>query len=361
MMEAFSLAFGNCKSFASYGTAVTSCSITLYIFKGATMQKRQLRDLSVSVLGLGCMGMSESYGPSNDDESISTIHRFLDLGGNFIDTADTYGPFKNEELIAKAIIGRRESVVLATKFGNERGNDGSFKGVNGRPEYVRAACDASLQRLGVEFIDLYYQHRVDRTVPVEETWGALKELVEAGKVRHLGISEASATTIERANSVHPITAVQSEWSLWSRDIETNGVLAKVRELGIGFVPYSPLGRGFLTGAMKSFDDLAPNDRRRTHPRFKEENFAKNFEIVAAVKALADQRGVTTAQLALAWVLAQGEDIVPIPGTRKVSRLEENIAAIDIVLTAQDRAELEAAAPIGVAAGDRYPDMSAVNV
>lgn len=325
------------------------------------MQKRNLRDLSVSALGLGCMGMSEFYGPSNDEESISTIHRFLDLGGNFIDTADTYGPFKNEVLIGKAITGRRESVVLATKFGNERGADGSLKGINGRPEYVRAACDASLQRLGIEYIDLYYQHRVDRTVPVEETWGAMKELVAAGKVRHLGISEASAATIERANSIYPVTALQSEWSLWSRDIETNGVLAKVRELGIGFVPYSPLGRGFLTGAMKSINDLAVDDRRRTQPRFSEENFAHNFQIVATVKALADKKKVTAAQLALAWVLAKGDDIVPIPGTRKISRLEENLAAIDIELTTEDIAALDAAAPIGTTAGDRYPDMSTVNV
>ena len=325
------------------------------------MQKRNLRDLSVSALGLGCMGMSEFYGPTNDEDSIATIHRFLDLGGNFIDTADMYGPFKNEVLVGQAIAARRSDAILATKFGNERGTDGSFKGVNGRPEYVRAACDASLARLGVEFIDLYYQHRVDRNVPIEETWGALKELVVAGKVRHLGISEASAATIERANAVHPVTAVQSEWSLWSRDIETNGVLAKVRELGIGFVPYSPLGRGFLTGAVTSLNDLAADDRRRTYPRFKEENFAHNFEIVAAVQALADKKQITAAQLALAWVLGQGDDIVPIPGTRKISRLEENLAAIEIVLTAQDRAALDAIAPIGVTAGDRYPDMSSVNV
>jgi aryl-alcohol dehydrogenase-like predicted oxidoreductase len=325
------------------------------------MEHRNLRDLSVSALGLGCMGMSEFYGPSNDEDSIATIRRFLDLGGNFIDTADMYGPFKNEVLVGKAIASRRSDVVLATKFGNERGVDGSFKGVNGRPEYVRAACDSSLQRLGVESIDLYYQHRVDRNVPIEETWGAMKELVEAGKVRYLGISEASAATIERANTVHPVTAVQSEWSLWTREIETNGVLAKVRELGIGFVPYSPLGRGFLTGAVKSLDDLAADDRRRTYPRFKEENFAQNFEIVDAVRAIAEQKQVTPAQLALAWVLAKGNDIVPIPGTRKVSRLEENLAALDIVLTAEDLAALDAAAPIGLTAGDRYPDMSTVNV
>ena len=325
------------------------------------MQIRTLRDLSVSALGLGCMGMSEFYGPSDDAESTATIHRFLDLGGNLLDTADMYGPFKNEVLVGKAIASRRSDVILATKFGNERGLDGSFKGVNGKPEYVRAACDASLQRLGVDYIDLYYQHRVDRTVPIEETWGALAELVAAGKVRHLGISEASAATIEKANAIHPITAVQSEWSLWTREIETNGVLAKVRELGIGFVPYSPLGRGFLTGAVTSLDDLAADDRRRTYPRFKEENFAKNFEIVAAVKKLAEEKNVSAAQLALAGVLAQGNDIVPIPGTRKVSRVEENIAALEITLSDSDLATLDAAAPIGATSGDRYPDMSTVNV
>ena len=307
------------------------------------------------------MGMSEFYGPTNDEESIATIHRFLDLGGNFIDTADMYGPFKNEVLVGKAISGRRSEVVLATKFGNERGSDGSFKGVNGRPEYVRAACDASLQRLGVDYIDLYYQHRVDRNVPIEETWGALKELVEAGKVRHLGISEASAATIERANAVHPITAVQSEWSLWTREIETNGVLAKVRKLGIGFVPYSPLGRGFLTGVVTSLDSLAADDRRRTYPRFKDENFARNYAIVDAVKLIADRLTITPAQLALAWVLAQGEDVVPIPGTRKISRLEENLASLDITLSAADMQALNEAAPIGIAQGERYPDMSTVNV
>lgn len=324
------------------------------------MEMRQLRDLSVSALGLGCMGMSEFYGPTNDAESVTTIHRFLELGGNFIDTADMYGPFKNEILVGKAIAGRRDRVVLATKFGNERGGDGSFKGVNGRPEYLRAACDSSLQRLGVDHIDLYYQHRVDSSVPIEETWGALKELVNSGKVKHLGISEASASTIERANAVHPITAVQSEWSLWTREIEINGVLDKVRELGIGFVPYSPLGRGFLTGAVTSIDELAADDRRRTYPRFKEENFARNFEIVDAIKKLAIEKNATAAQLALAWLLAQGADIVPIPGTRKISRLEENLASLEIHLSAADLAALNTAAPIGATAGDRYPDMSTVN-
>ena len=324
------------------------------------MEMRQLRDLSVSALGLGCMGMSEFYGPTNDAESVTTIHRFLELGGNFIDTADMYGPFKNEILVGKAIAGRRDRVVLATKFGNERGGDGSFKGVNGRPEYLRSACDSSLQRLGVDHIDLYYQHRVDSSVPIEETWGALKELVNSGKVKHLGISEASASTIERANAVHPITAVQSEWSLWTREIEINGVLDKVRELGIGFVPYSPLGRGFLTGAVTSIDELAADDRRRTYPRFKEENFARNFEIVDAIKKLAIEKNATAAQLALAWLLAQGADIVPIPGTRKISRLEENLGSLEIHLSAADLAALNTAAPIGATAGDRYPDMSTVN-
>ena len=325
------------------------------------MQMRKLGQLQVSALGLGCMGMSEFYGPQDDAASTATIHRYLELGGNFLDTSDMYGPFKNEILVGKAIAGTRSDVILATKFGNERGTNGSFKGVNGRPEYVKAACDASLTRLGVDYIDLYYQHRVDRTVPVEETWGALKELVEAGKVRYLGISEASAATIRKAHAVHPITAVQSEWSLWTRDPETNGVLEVIRELGIGFVPYSPLGRGFLTGAIKSLDDLDPADRRRTYPRFKEENFAKNFEIVDAVKAIAEAKSATPAQLALAWVLAQGNDIVPIPGTRSVSRLEENLAALDIELTQADLEALTAAAPIGITAGERYPDMSTVNV
>ena len=306
------------------------------------------------------MGMSEFYGPGDEASSIATIHRFLELGGTFLDTADMYGPFTNEVLVGKAIAGKRDQVILATKYGNERGEDGSWKGINGRPEYVKAACDASLKRLGVDYIDLYYQHRVDRNTPIEETWGAMKELVDAGKVRHLGISEASAATIRKAHSVHTITAVQTELSLWTRDVEANDVLATVRELGIGFVPYSPLGRGFLTGAITSLDDLAADDRRRTYPRFQGENFESNFAIVDAVKAIADTKGVTPAQLALAWVLAQGNDIVPIPGTRKVSRLEENLAALDITLSDTEITALNSAAPIGITSGERYPDMSSVN-
>ena len=305
------------------------------------------------------MGMSEFYGPRDDADSIAVIHRFLDFGGNLIDTADMYGPFTNEELVGRAIAGRRDQVVLATKFGNERFADGTRR-INGSPEYVVKACNDSLKRLNVDHIDLYYQHRVDRSVPIEETWGALKQLVEAGKVRHLGISEASAETIRRANSVHPITALQTEWSLWCRDVEANGILATVNELGIGFVPYSPLGRGFLTGAITSIDDLTPDDSRRTHPRFKGDNFSQNLKIVAAVKEMADKKGVTPAQLALAWLLAQGENIVPIPGTRKISRLEENLGSLDITLENSDVDTLNEIAPIGVTAGDRYADMSAIN-
>ena len=323
------------------------------------MKFRKLRDLNVSSLGLGCMGMSEFYGPRDDTDSIAVILRFLDLGGNLIDTADMYGPFTNEELVGKAITGRREEVVLATKFGNERFADGTRR-INGSPEYVIKACNDSLKRLNVDHIDLYYQHRVDRSVPVEETWGALKQLVDAGKVRHLGISEASAETIRRAHAVHPITALQSEWSLWTRDIEANGILATVQELGIGFVPYSPLGRGFLTGAITTIDDLAADDTRRTHPRFKGDNFSQNLKIVTAVKDMAGRKGVTPAQLALAWLLARGENIVPIPGTRKISRLEENLAAVEITLDNSDVETLNAIAPIGVTVGDRYADMSSIN-
>jgi aryl-alcohol dehydrogenase-like predicted oxidoreductase len=318
-------------------------------------------ELTVSAEGLGCMGMSEFYGDGDDEESIRTIHRALDLGVNFLDTADMYGPFTNEELVGRAIAGRRDEVVLATKFGNERRPDGSRVGVNGRPDYVRAACDASLARLGVEVIDLYYQHRVDPSTPVEDTWGALHELVEAGKVRFLGISEAAPDTIRRAHGVHRMTAVQSEYSLWTRDPEDNGVLDTVRELGIGFVAYSPLGRGFLSGQIRTIDDLAPDDFRRHNPRFQGENFERNLQLVDRVREIAAEKGVTPSQLALAWVLHQGDDIVPIPGTKRVRYLEENVAAVDIELTAEELARLDEAAPAGATAGDRYADMSPIHV
>jgi aryl-alcohol dehydrogenase-like predicted oxidoreductase len=306
------------------------------------------------------MGMSEFYGATDDAQSIATIHRALDLGVNFLDTADMYGPFTNEQLVGRAIRGRRDEVVLATKFGNERNPDGSWVGINGRPEYVRQACDASLQRLGVDHIDLYYQHRVDATTPIEDTVGAMAELVRAGKVRHLGLSEAAPATIRKAHATHPITALQTEYSLWSREPE-DGILPAVRELGIGFVAYSPIGRGFLSGRIKSIDDLEPNDYRRNNPRFKGENFQRNLDLVERIEALARQKGITPAQLALAWVLAQGEDIVPIPGSRRIPHLEENAAAADIELTPSDLAMINDAAPVGVAEGDRYPDMSRVNL
>jgi len=326
------------------------------------MQKRKLgQGLEVSAEGLGCMGMSDFYGVRDEDAAIKTIHHALDRGINFLDTADMYGPFTNEILVGRAIKSRRENVIVATKFGNERDETGKFVGINGHPDYVRKACDASLKRLNVEYIDLYYQHRVDKRVPIEDTWGALKGLVESGKVRHLGISEAAPETIRKAHAVHPITAVQTEWSLWSRDVEDNGVLATVRELGIGFVAYSPLGRGFLSGQIRSVDDLDVGDVRRTHPRFQGENFAKNLELVDRVREIASKKNITPSQLALAWVLAQGKDVVPIPGTKKIKYLDENIGALDVELSAADLELIDAAAPKGGTAGDRYANMSNVNI
>ncbi len=322
------------------------------------MQLRKLghSPLKISTLGLGCMGMSEFYGPQSEEESIATIHRALDLGVNFLDTADVYGRGANEELVGRALRGRREQAVLATKFANVRDSEGRFAGINGRPEYVRQACDASLRRLGIDTIDLYYQHRVDRSVPIEDTVGAMSRLIEAGKVRFLGLSEAAPSTIRRAHATHPISALQTEYSLWTRDPEDE-ILPLCKELGITFVAYSPLGRGFLTGRFKRFEDFAPDDWRRSSPRFQGENFDRNLELVRRVEQLAAKKSSKPSQLALAWVVAQGEGIVPIPGTASRAHLEENVAALDLVLSAQELAELDEAAPHGSAVGDRYPEMA----
>ena len=316
--------------------------------------------LEVSALGLGCMGMSEFYGDADENNAVATIKRALDLGVTLIDTADMYGPFKNEKLVGKALTGRRDEVQLATKFGIERGEDGARLGINGRPDYVRAACDASLARLGVEVIDLYYQHRVDATVPIEETVGAMAELVEAGKVRYLGLSEAAPATIRRAHAVHPITALQTEYSLWTRDVEKE-ILPTVRELGIGFVAYSPLGRGFLSAQIRRPGDLDDGDFRAFNPRFQEGNIERNLELVDRIAEIAAEKKATPAQLALAWVLAQGGDVVPIPGTTRVSHLEQNLGALAIELDEQDLSRIEEAFPRGATAGERYPDMSQVNL
>ncbi|WP_243056899.1 aldo/keto reductase [Nocardioides sp. SR21] len=317
--------------------------------------------LTVSALGLGCMGMSEFYGTGDEEQGIATIRRALDLGVSFLDTADMYGPFTNERLVGRAIAGRRDEVQLATKFGNERREDGTRVGINGRPEYVRAACDASLERLGVDHIDLYYQHRVDKTVPIEETVGAMAELVEAGKVRHLGLSEAAPDTIRRAHATYPITALQTEYSLFTRDLEDE-ILPTIRELGIGLVPYSPLGRGILTGAITTESSLDANDSRRSayFPRLNGEGLQANLKLVDAVRSIAEEKGCTPGQLALAWVLAQGDDIAPIPGTKRVKYLEENVGAADVQLTEADLTALTQAVPRDAVVGDRYGDMSSID-